>query len=453
MARSEAWRKPIEEKEAPVSEPRSDAEDKVIEAVLAARDEIVGLTGELVACDTTARLPGEPARDEEKLQKLLAARLAKLGARPDLWEPAPTGAGSRFVPAGLDFVGRPQLAAVIAGAGAGRSLLLNGHIDAVDVQPREEWGSDPFRVEERDGSLYGRGVCDMKGGIACLVVALETLSRLGVRLAGDVVFCTVTDEESSGAGGRMAVARGVAADAGIAAESTAFDAWVSCRGTVTPTITVPGRAGHAEMPQADWREGGAVNAIEKLAPLLAGIEALRAEWRGRPDHQHPLLAPGDIVPTIVKGGTWMVTYPAACDLTCDITYLPAHVDGDGTGEAVESEVIDRLTAAVAGDPWFAEHPLRFTWSDDVVPAEMPADHPLVVTALDCAALMGWHGRPAGLDSWHDAATFTAAGTPTFSFGPDGIETAHAVNERVSVQALVDFTAALAVTAMRWCGTA
>ncbi len=68
-----------------------------------------------------------------------------------------------------------------------------------------------------------------------------------MRLAGDVVFCTVTDEESSGAGGHMAVAHGVYADAGIAAEATDFDAWVTCRGTVTPTITVAGRAGHAEI--------------------------------------------------------------------------------------------------------------------------------------------------------------------------------------------------------------
>jgi acetylornithine deacetylase len=84
---------------------------------------------------------------------------------------------------------------------------------------------------------------------------------------------------------------------------------------------------------------------------------------------------------------------------------------------------------------------------------MPPDHPLVVTALECAALVGRSGKPAGLDSWHDAATFTAGGTPTFSFGPDGIETAHAVNERASVQSLLDFTAAVAVMAMRWCGVA
>lgn len=129
-----------------MSEPRSALEDKVVEAALG-------------------------ARDEEKLQRLLAARLAKIGAQPDLWEPARTGAGSRFLPAGLDFVGRPQLAAVLPGAGGGRSLLLNGHIDAVDVAPREQWLSDPSTVEERDGSLYGRGVSDMKGGIARLATS------------------------------------------------------------------------------------------------------------------------------------------------------------------------------------------------------------------------------------------------------------------------------------------
>ena len=432
---------------------QSALEERIVQSVRDAKDQLVGLAAELVACDTTARLPGDPARDEEKLQRLLAARLETLGAETDLWEPEPTGAGDRFVPAGLDFVGRPQLVATLRGSGGGRSILLNGHIDAVDVEPREQWLSDPFVLTERDGYLFGRGANDMKGGVAGLMIALETLRRQGVRPAGDVVFCTVTDEESSGAGGRAAAAHGGRADAGIAAEATDFDAWVSCRGTVTPTITVAGRAGHAEMTQPDWRDGGAVNAIEKLMPLLAGIQALREEWRGRPDHRHPLLAPGDIVPTIVQGGTWIVTYPASCDLTCDITYLPAHVDADGTGKAVEAEVTDRLTAAVAGDAWFAEHPLRFTWSDDVVPAEMPTDHPLVTTALGCARAVGRTGKPAGLDSWHDAATFTAAGTPTFSFGPDGIGSAHAVDEHVTIDGLLDFTAAIALTAMRWCGVA
>ena len=426
-------------------------EERIVQSVRDARDELVGLTAELVALDTTARRPGDPARDEERLQRLLAARLEALGAEADLWEPEPTGEGNRFLPAGLDFVGRPQLAAVLRGAGGGSSILLNGHIDAVDVEPRDRWTSDPFVLAERDGNLYGRGSNDMKGGIAGLVIALEALHRQGVRLAGDVVFCTNTDEESSGAGGFRCVQHGVKADAGIAAEATAFDAWVSCRGTVTPTITVAGRAGHAEMPQPDWREGGAVNAIEKLVTVINGMGALREEWKARPDHVHPLLAPGDIVPTVVNGGTWMVTIPASCSVTADCTYLPGHVDAEGSGKAVEAEIVDRLTRAVAGDPWFAEHPLQFVWSDDVVPAEIPAGHPLVTTALGAAAALGHQGKPAGLNSWHDAATFTRGGTPTFSFGPPGIETAHAVDERVPVAGLVDFSAAVALTVLRWCG--
>jgi acetylornithine deacetylase len=432
---------------------QSALEERVVQAVRDARAELVGLTAELVALDTTARRPGDQARDEEKLQRLLAARLAALGAEIDLWEPEATGAGDRFLPAGLDFAGRPQLAAVLRGVGGGHSILLNGHIDAVDVEPRDKWTSDPFVLTERDGYLYGRGSNDMKGGIAGLVVALEALHRQGVRLAGDVVFCTNTDEESSGAGGFRCVQHGVRADAGIAAEATAFDAWVSCRGTVTPTITVAGRAGHAEMPQPDWRQGGAVNAIEKLVLVLNGMSALREEWRARPDHVHPYLAPGDIVPTIVSGGTWMVTIPASCSVTADCTYLPQHVDAEGTGSAVEAEIVSRLTAAVADDPWFAQHPLEFAWSEDVVPAEIPAEHPLVAAALGAAAALGHQGKPSGLNSWHDAATYTRGGTPTFSFGPPGIETAHAVDERVPVAGLVDFSAAIALTLLRWCGAA
>ena len=128
----------------------------------------------------------------------------------------------------------------------------------------------------------------------------------------------------------------------------------------------------------------------------------------------------------LKGGTWMVTYPASCDLTCDITYLPAHVDAEGDGQGGRGRG-DRppLTAAVADDPWFAEHPLRFTWSDDVVPAEMPADHPLVATALDVLRRpSAGPASPPALDSWHDAATFTrpparrrSASGPTASTAP------------------------------------
>jgi acetylornithine deacetylase len=206
------------------------------------------------------------------------------------------------------------------------------------------------------------------------------------------------------------------------------------------------------MVQPHWSAGGAVNAIDKMRPVLDEVRAIREDWLTRPDQQHPLVSPGTIVPTIIRGGTWDVTYPASCELVCEIMYLPTHVDKDGTGRSIEREVQERIERAVSADPWFTEHPLGWFWDTDVVPGEIPADHPLVSLTLEAAAGLGrGGGKPDGFDSWHDAATFTRDGTPTFSFGPGGAETAHAVDEYTPVQDLIDVAATVAVTAMRWCG--
>ena len=419
-----------------------------------ARDELVELTGELIACDTTARDPGEPPREEEKLQRILQRRLAALGAETDLWEPEPIGPGHPYVAAELDFAGRPQLVARLRGAGGGPSLLLNGHVDAVATGPRELWSSDPFRPELRDGELYGRGSCDMKGGVTTLAFALEALRRAGVRLRGDVVFCSNTDEESSGVGGWAAVQHGVRADAGICAEPTGFDAYAGCRGTSTGVLTVPGRAGHVEMPQPHWRAGGAVNAIEKALPLLESMARLRDEWRTRPDQRHTILSPSSVTPTIIRSGEWSVTYPESCVITCDLDYLPVSVDEAGTGRPAQREVEEWVGAVAAADPWLAENPPTWKWIDDCPPAEVPADHGIVTGALQAAADLGRQGRVTGLDSWHDAATYTLlSGTPTISFGPGQLLIAHSVDEYVPVDDLVDHAAALALLLMRWCGVA
>ncbi|MCZ7665328.1 MAG: M20/M25/M40 family metallo-hydrolase [Thermoleophilia bacterium] len=430
---------------------QSAAEERVFERVRAGRDELVGIVSELISYDTTSREPGEPARDEEKLQRFLAGRLQALEAEVDLWEPEPTGTGNRFVPDDLDFVGRPQLLARVPGGGGGPTLFLNGHIDAVTPGDLAGWTSDPLRGTVRDGRLYGRGVCDMKGGIGGLLFALECLRREGIRLQGDVLFCTNTDEESSGAGGYAVVSHGVRASAGICAEPTGFDVWPACRGTWMTTLTIPGRAGHAEMVHPHWREGGVVNAIEKLPIVLDTIRGIREDWRTRLDHRHPLLAPGDVVPTVVRGGEWIVTYPASCSLTLDVTYLPKHVDEGGSGAAIGREVMDRIGAALSADPWFAYHPATWQLICDTVPAEIPGDDPFVGLLLATAEDLGRSGTVVGLNSWHDAATYTRAGLPTVSFGPGGFETAHALDECVSIDDLVDFAAATAIAAMRFCG--
>jgi acetylornithine deacetylase len=431
---------------------RSVLEERVVDAVRDGEGGLVALVSDLVTFDTTARNPGDPPRQEAELQAYLRERIETIGAETDVWEPEPTGVGSRFVPDDLDFEGRPQLAARLRGAGGGRSLLLTGHIDAVSAEPIGLWTSPPHRPEVRDGLLHGRGSCDMKGGIGGMLFALETLRRLDVRLAGDVVFCTDTDEESSGAGAYACAARGVKADAGLCAEPTGFDAWVACRGGVNPRVRALGRTGHSECFQPPWREGGAVNAIEKMLPVLDAIRALREDWRTRPEHQHPHLHAPDILPTVIKGGEWMVTYPSSCEVTLSVQYMPGRVDENGTGQAVFDEVEAWLNAAAAKDDWLTEHPLEWEWPCDIVPAEVPEDHPIVATTLGAASAVGRTGRITGLDSWHDAAVFTRrTGTPTISFGPGGIAQAHTIDEYVPVEDLVDHAAAVALVLLRWCG--
>lgn len=441
--------------------PLSELELRVVEEIGRRRGELVELVSTLIGFDTTARAGDEPARQERELQEHLGERLRRAGAAVEIFEPDPAQfAGKPLYPPGMSFAGRPQLVARFPGAGTGRSLLFNGHIDVVSAEPLDRWSSDPFHAEIRDGNLYGRGACDMKGGVSCMVLASEVLAELGIPLLGDLLVATNTDEESSGAGGLALVLHGVEADAGIVTEPTGFDVWVACRGSSYGVVTVPGRPGHAELAQPDWREGGAVNAIEKAQIVLDAIRGLREEWAAREDLRHPRLSVPDIVPTIISAGEWAVTYPADCRITISVLYLPAQTDQDGWGLEVEREVEEWIVRAAAADPWLAENPPRIDWSPSrVMSFEISADEEIVGATLAATEDVGRPGRLSGLDSWYDGATLTRmGGTPSVGYGPPGIDsrgqsTAHAIDEHVPVDGLIACAQGLAVAAMRFCGVA
>ena len=175
---------------------------------------------------------------------------------------------------------------------------MNGHIDVVSAEPVDQWTSPPFRAEVRDGRLYGRGACDMKGGIAAMVLATEVLAALGVSLAGDLLVATNTDEESSGAGGTAIVEHGMRADAGIVTEATGFDTWISCRGSEYGVIRVPGRPGHAEV---------------RAARLAGGRRGQRdREGDGR-DRRDPVAARGVAGPRRLRPPSALAALAAADD--------------------------------------------------------------------------------------------------------------------------------------------
>ncbi|MDP9399996.1 MAG: hypothetical protein M3P39_03405 [Actinomycetota bacterium] len=128
----------------------------VCESVERRREDLVGLVRALVGFDTVTHTPGAPPRQEALLQELLAERLARprrAGHRGGARGRAPRRAP--LVPPGFTFSGRPQLVARFRGTGEGRTLLLNGHVDVVDVEPREAWSSNRFRAEVHDGACGG----------------------------------------------------------------------------------------------------------------------------------------------------------------------------------------------------------------------------------------------------------------------------------------------------------
>ena len=435
--------------------PLLDADERaLVEGIAARSDELVALLCDLIRFDTTSRsAPDDPAREEAALQRFLAGRLEAAGAAVDVWEPAAGEVeGHPLCPAGgIGFAGRPQLAARFKGTGGGRSLLLNGHIDVVPARREDGWDADPFDPQVADGRVTGRGACDMKGGIAAMVVAAEALAAAG-GLAGDLVVCTNTDEESSGIGGLACARHGVAADFAIVTEPSSLEVWPACRGSVYCSVEVAGRAGHTEQEHGSFRDGGAVNAIAKARHLLAGVDALRAEWRSRLGSRHPLLDPPDIVVSrLVADAGWPVTIPDRAELTLAVLILPGQADADGWTHGVREEVEGFLRTWCAADPWLAAHPPRFSWHTEVNPSETPVEAASVQALLGANESLGLPRTLGGLGSWYDGATYALeAGTPALMYGPSSIDRAHTVGEWVPVADLVACAQGLALAAWRLC---
>ena len=274
----------------------------------------------------------------------------------------------------------------------------------------------------RDGRLYGRGACDMKGGIAAMVFAVEVLSSVGVSLDGDLLVATNTDEESSGAGGTALVAHGLRADAGVVTEPTGFQTWIACRGSEYGVITrarsararrgSPARLAPRRRGQRD-REGGRGAGRDRFA---AG------SWGARPGLSHPLLSPPSLLPTLARAGEWPVTYPASCELTIAVMYLPVQADAVGVGErgAPRGRGVDRAGDA-RSDDWLHEHPPAIEWwPNAVMPFEISEDEPIVGVMRGASEDVGGPRPLGGLDSWYDGATLTQlAGTRRSATGRRG----------------------------------
>ncbi|MFN8186087.1 MAG: ArgE/DapE family deacylase [Gaiellales bacterium] len=406
-------------------------------AVAGRREWLVELVRELVACRSeNPKLLTDPDRQEEgrageaQCQTAIAAHLAALGMEVDRFEALP---------------GRDDVVGTLRGDGFGQSLILNGHVDVVPAGDPALWPHDPWAGEVVDGRIWGRGACDMKGGLAAGIGALRALEDVGVRLAGDVVFQAVVDEETGGPGTRRAVERHPA-DAAIVLEPTAR-AIMPCEGGLEWLhVTVRGVSGHSAVRYRSVHAGGqgtAVNAIEKATKLLAAVQELEREWGNR--KVHPLLPPGitTINPGRIEGGGLALSNMAdTCTLGLSLKYLP-----DERGEDVKRELEEYLAAVAAADPWLRDHPPELEWGVAGVsfpPSELPLDHPLAVAVADAFRSVAGEPQWRGFEAVSDLAWLAEAGVPGLIYGPGDAAQAHTSAEYLDVDELVEATAVRAL---------
>jgi acetylornithine deacetylase len=365
---------------------------------------------------------------EDAVASWAADALRGLGLAVEVVTPDPTAIRADPAWPGEEMP-RTALPVVIgrAGSGDGRRLILSGHLDVVPPGDPSTWTVDPWAAEIRDRRLYGRGACDMKGGVAAILAAVRTLDSASgglAGLAGELMVVLVPSEEDGGQGTLAAIRAGAVGDLAVITEPSQLDVVVAHAGAITFRLTVPGRAAHA----SQRREG--VSALDKLF-VLAG--ALEADERHRNETEtDPLMtALGLPYPTIigiVEGGEWASTV-----LDRVVAYGRYGVRLGQTPTEAEADLRSAIEAACADDDFLRDHPATVEITGGRFgSARVPSDHPLPV-GLAAAAERVTGRRPAlrGEPYGADMQMFVNHGdTPCVIFGPGDVRVAHSADEFV-----------------------
>ena len=413
------------------------------QAALASLDEpaLLALLADLVSFPSVANREGP-------VQEHMARVLAAAGMQVDVWDidfstlrAHPAYAADVERESGLGLVG------TAGGDGEGPTLILNGHVDVVPAGDLSRWTAPPFALTEREGRLYGRGVVDMKGALACAVAAVGAIGRAGVPLEGRVQIQSVIGEEDGGAGTLATLLRGHGGDAAIVLEPTRFVVSPSQAGALSFRIVVPGRAAHGA-----FREEG-VDPVERFVPVFHALRSLE-EARNR-DVSDPLFRDDALPFAITMGrltaGIWPSTVAEELSVEGRFGVAPGE-DLDSARSALE----DAVRSADAPHPWAHEHPARVEWwGAQFAPARTDPAHPLVGALSTATAEIS--GEPPGLAGVRFGSDMrllvNEGGIPTVLFGPGDVREAHRPDESVDRQDLVRASRILILTILRYCGVA
>jgi acetylornithine deacetylase ArgE len=292
--------------------------------------------------------------------------------------------------------------------GARRTLVLEAHQDTV---PTDNMTIDPFAARIENGRLYGRGACDIKGGMAAMLAAFARVVRDKPRGAANVIMACSVDEEHTFLGVQRLV-EGLRADMAVVAEPTQLRIVHAHKGAVRWHVLTAGQSCHSSSPEQG------INAIYRMGRLLVAIEQYANRLRA--SRTDPLLGPPTLSIGRIEGGTSVNTVPDRCRIEVDRRVVPGEdplaAPGQLTAFLHEVGIDFPFTCT---EPWMRKSALSPKGSEDLVAR--------LGRVID--AVRGTH-QVMAVPYGTDASTIAEAGIPAVVFGPGDIAKAHTCDEWV-----------------------
>ncbi len=288
--------------------------------------------------------------------------------------------------------GRPNVYAEI-GKGNGATLCLCAHLDTVGI---EEMTISPFEPTIEGNRVYGRGSCDMKGGLAAVLSTVVALAEKEVH--GKLILALVCDEEYASIGADDFVKRH-RADACILTEPSSLNMVIAHKGFLWGKVEVLGRSAHGSR----WDIGE--SAISKMGSILVGLDDLENNVLRKRTEE--LVGPASMHVSLISGGTGISTYASTCTIHLERRTLPSENRAE---VQLEIEKVIRKACPEADIDWYFYRPPFYC-----DPNEKIAQH--VKQAFQ--TIVGHEVKLVGWGVWTDAAIFQQAGIPTVNLGPLG----------------------------------
>jgi formylaminopyrimidine deformylase len=414
---------------------------KIASEVEGRKHELIALATKLIAFPSVS----PPARNTNDIQNFVKQYLENLGFETDKWDVYP---------------GDPNIVGVLQGKSRENynSVIINGHVDVAEVGDDKEWSIPPFNASVMDPFLYGRGTADMKGGVAAALMAVQILKELGVNLHGDLQFQSVIGEEAGEAGTLSCMERGYTADFAVVVDTS--DLHIQGQGgVITGWIVIQSKETfHDGIRSKMIHAGGGVkgaSAIEKMTKIIGGLQELERHWAVTKSYEGFPPGSNTINPAVIEGGRHAAFIADRCALWITVHFYP-----NEDYEEVIKEIEQHIGAVAAADPWLRDNPPEFIWGGrsmivdrgEIFPSlEIDPGHPAIRCLADSYETLLTQKPQIGMSSTvTDAGWLGRAGIPTAIFGPGKLEDAHAVDEKVEIRQLLDFTKILAVFIARWC---